>query len=172
MQLIKPAVEYKSSFLDAEKEYETEGKFRHASPGMPLEELQKDFKKYLEKSANTEKGIGLQEGYVPATALWLVDNGEFIGSLSLRHRLNENLLKMGGHIGYSIRPSARKRGYGTKILELALPIAKSLGIDKVLVTCDDDNTGSAKIIEKNGGVLENKVEHEGKLKRRYWIENK
>ena len=109
---------------------------------------------------------------MPATALWLVDNGEFIGSLSLRHRLNENLLKMGGHIGYSIRPSARKRGYGTKILELALPIAKSLGIDKVLVTCDDDNTGSAKIIEKNGGVLENKVEHEGKLKRRYWIENK
>ncbi len=171
-KLVKPSLEYKDSFLEAESEYEKEGKPRHASPTSTFRELETDFEKYLKRVSDDEKGVNMKEGYVPCTASWLVDNGKFIGSVNIRHRLNEHLRNIGGNIGYSIRPSARKNGYGTKILELALPAAKSLGIDKVLITCDDDNIGSAKIIEKNGGVLENKVEHEGKLKRRYWIENK
>ena len=138
-----------------------------------IPEVEKDFDKYLEKLANEEKGIGLKEGYVPATTLWLVNNEKFIGRVSIRHKLNDALMEYGGHIGYAIRPSERNKGYGTKILELALPLAKKLGISKALITCDDDNPGSIKIIEKNGGVLENtSVSPEGKLKRRYWIENK
>lgn len=106
---------------------------------------------------------------MPASTRWLVDDGEFIGRVSVRHQLTEKLLQEGGHIGYGIRPSKRKMGYGTKILELALPLAKSLVIDKALLTCNDENLGSQKIIEKNGGVLENKVQLPTKLERRYWI---
>jgi predicted acetyltransferase len=173
MELVKPSIEYKDSFIEGVKEYQALGdEKRFRSMDINIPEVEKDFGKYVEKLTNWSLGIGLKEGYVPATTLWLVENGEYIGTASIRHTLNEHLLTMGGHIGYGIRPSKRKMGYGTKILELTLPFAKKLGIDRVLVTCDDDNIASAKIIEKNGGMLENKVEHEGKLKRRYWIENK
>ncbi len=174
IKLVKPSIEYKDSFIEAIKEFQVgEGSTRFGYiQDMDIHEVENNFDKYLEKLKNGEKGVGLKEGYVPESILWLVDNGEFIGAASLRHKLNEKLLKMGGHIGYGIRPSKRKMGYGVKILELALVEAKKLGIAKGMVSCDDDNIASAKIIEKNGGVLENKVEHEGKLKRRYWIENK
>ena len=110
-KLVKPSADYKQSFLEAEREYEVEGKPRNASPGMLLEELEKDFEKYLEKVTNEEKGIGLKEGYVPVSMLWLVDEGEFIGSVAIRHQLSDRLMKMGGNIGYSIRPSKRKMGF-------------------------------------------------------------
>lgn len=94
----------------------------------------------------------------------------FIGKVNIRHRLNKNLLKAGGHIGYTIRPSERRKGYGTLILRLALPKAKALGIKKALITCYEDNIGSRKIIEANGGVLEDTATtNEGVVKRRYWI---
>ena len=110
----------------------------------------------------------------PATTYWLVDNGEYIGGVSIRHELNEHLKNIGGHIGYDIRPSKRQQGYGTNVLALALPKAKELGISRVLVTCNVTNTASRKIIEKNGGVLENQVPdpETGIDKLRFWIENK
>jgi len=92
-----------------------------------------------------------------------------VGVLKLRHYLNEFLEKHGGHIGYGIRPSERRKGYGDKILQLALPEAKKLGLEKVLLTCNDDNLGSISIIEKSGGILQDKIESGGKLTRRYWI---
>ena len=114
----------------------------------------------------------LKPGIVPGSDFWLIDNNEFIGGLSLRHELNENLLKIGGHIGYEIRPSKRRQGYGTEILRLGLEKAKELGLQKVLVNCDEDNIGSKKIIEHNGGVLENAIDIEGDpvKKLRYWID--
>ena len=168
IKLVKPSLKYKASFIEAVKEFEAEGK----SIYMHGEKPNDDFNKVLEKTRNYEIGKNLPADRVPQTELWLVENGKFIGWVKIRHELNKNLLKQGGHIGYAIRPSERKKGYGTKILELALPVAKNLGIEKVLLTCDDENLGSAKIIEKNGGILENKVQNEGKLKRRYWIKNK
>ena len=118
-----------------------------------------------------ENGLLLPPGWVAETVLWLVDNDIFIGRASIRHSLNEHLLKIGGHIGYFIRPSMRRRGYGKSILNLALIEAKKMGLQKVLVTCDETNTGSRKIIEANGGVLENIVENGLDMppKRRYWI---
>lgn len=93
-----------------------------------------------------------------------------MGAVNIRHRLNEKLLKTGGHIGDGIRPSERRKGYATAMLALALEECKKLGIDKVLMCCDKDNIGSAKSIVKNGGVLENEVEEEGHIEQRYWIQ--
>lgn len=165
LELVRPGIKYRKSFLSAVAEMQSEEKWQDKS----LSEIEKDFEGYIKKFEDEEKGINLPEGYVPHTRLWLVEGGEFIGQIDIRHTLNENLMNIGGHIGYTVRPSKRKMGYGTKMLEMALPIAKDLGIDRVLVTCNDNNVGSAKIIEKNGGILKNKVEHEGRLKRRYWV---
>jgi predicted acetyltransferase len=95
-----------------------------------------------------------------------------IGITHLRHRLTDPLRKEGGHIGYNIRPSERRKGYGTKILELALDKAREIGLKRVLVTCDTDNVASGKIIRKNGGVFEGESisDRSGKPVSRYWIE--
>jgi predicted acetyltransferase len=103
--------------------------------------------------------------YVPYTMRWMVDDDEFLGSISVRHRLTQLLLTWGGHIGYSVRPSARRRGHATRALGLMLPVCAQLGIDPVLVTCDVDNDGSRRAIEANGGEYEDT--REGKL--RYWL---
>lgn len=107
----------------------------------------------------------------PRRPNWLVDGGAFVGRVSIRRWLTESLLREGGHIGYDIRPSRRQQGYGTRILALALPHARLLAIERVLVTCDDNNVGSVKIIESNGGMLENvvTVDPARPPKRRYWI---
>lgn len=105
------------------------------------------------------------DGYVPDTELWWSDGEEFLGRVSIRHRLTPALLEMGGHIGYDVRPSARRRGYATAMLRDALVVARELGIDPTLVTCDVGNIGSRTVIERNGGVLED--ERAGKL--RFWV---
>jgi predicted acetyltransferase len=88
-----------------------------------------------------------------------------VGRISLRHALTPWLLEVGGHIGYAVRPSARGRGYATRALALMLPVAAAHGIDPVLITCDDTNVASRKVIEANGGVLEDN--RNGKL--RFWV---
>ncbi|MDD1477831.1 GNAT family N-acetyltransferase [Arthrobacter sp. H16F315] len=95
-----------------------------------------------------------------------MDGDAFLGSLAIRHELNDFLLNEGGHIGYSVRPSARRRGYASKALADALPVARDLGISRVLITCDEDNLGSRATIEKNGGVYEDSRNS----KRRYWAD--
>jgi predicted acetyltransferase len=85
--------------------------------------------------------------------------------LALRHRLNDKLLEVAGHIGYDVRPTARRRGHATAMLREALPHAAAIGIDQVLLTCDEDNVGSYKTIESNGGVMEDIRQG----KRRYWL---
>ena len=108
--------------------------------------------------------------WVTGTYLWMVDDepggpGEVVGRISLRHTLTPWLLEVGGHIGYAVRPSARRLGHATRALGLMLPVAAGLGISEVLVTCDDTNLASRKVIEANAGVFE---DMRGK-KLRYWI---
>lgn len=175
MELILPSVEYKDSFIEAVKEFKSDKVFPLQQgwyDGISVSELEADLDTYIEKLLRNARGEDLPAGYVPQTTYWLVDGGEFIGGVRIRHMLNDHLREIGGHIGYNIRPSKRGRGYGKKILELALPKAKELGIDRVLLTCDVDNEPSRKIIEKNGGVLENQVANPetGIDKSRFWID--
>ena len=104
-------------------------------------------------------------GYVPSTTLWWVDGDEYLGLLAIRHRLTPRLTDLGGHIGYDVKPSARRLGHATAMLAAALPVARSLGIDPALVTCDESNAGSRRVIEGNGGVLEDKRGSE----LRFWV---
>ena len=132
------------------------------SEGMPWTE-------YLEILGNESTGTNLKEGRVPATFLIAENDGNLVGRTSIRHELNNFLFNFGGHIGYGVRPSYRRQGFATEILRQSLTYIHGLGVTEVLVTCDEDNLGSIKVIESQGGVLENKVEFEGILKRRYWI---
>ncbi len=105
------------------------------------------------------------DGYVPCTTLWWVSGGEYLGRLAIRHRLTPRLREHGGHIGYDVRPSARRRGHATAMLAAGLAVAATLCIGPALVMCDEDNLGSRKVIEANGGVLAGK--HSGRL--HFWV---
>ena len=113
-----------------------------------------------------------ENGKVPDSVFFLLDEEKdrLLGAVNIRHYLNDYLLREGGHIGDGIRPSERRKGYATKMIGLALNECKRLGIDKVLITCNKDNIGSAKSIINNGGILENEIVNEdGELEQRYWI---
>lgn len=127
-----------------------------------------DFEHYLNHLELKEP----TDGRVPDSVFFLLDNekNKFLGAVNIRHYLNEILLKEGGHIGLGIRPSERRKGYATQMIALALIECKKLGINKVLITCDKSNIGSAKSILKNGGKLENEfVNSDGDIEQRYWI---
>ncbi|MEP7192666.1 MAG: GNAT family N-acetyltransferase [Actinomycetota bacterium] len=126
---------------------------------------------YLERVERERLGVDLREGWVPSTFLMAEVEGQIVGRVSIRHELNTYLAQFGGHIGYGVRPGFRRRGYATDILRQSLAVAASIGLDRVLVTCDVDNVGSAGTIERCGGVLENVVLVEGSVpRRRYWVE--
>jgi predicted acetyltransferase len=118
----------------------------------------------------SDNRIPAGEGRVHATHWWVVEDDTYLGAISLRHALNDFLQRAGGHIGYGIRPSARGRGLAAWALQAVLPEARALGIDRVLVTCDDTNLASARTIEKSGGVLEDVRDTELGRTRRYWIQ--
>lgn len=124
---------------------------------------------YLEILCDEAMGHNLKEGRVPATFLIADNEGSLVGRASIRHELNEYLFNIGGHIGYGVRPNFRRQGFASEILRQSLNYIYELGVTQALVTCDDDNLGSLKVIESQGGVLENKVDVKGILKRRYWI---
>jgi predicted acetyltransferase len=131
------------------------------------------FARYLELLEQCARGEHLPPGHVPSTFLFAFDGSRIVGRVTIRHALNDFLLRLGGHIGYVVVPEFRRRGHATAMLRQSLQIAnRELGLDRVLVTCDDDNVGSIRTIEKNGGVLENVVIGPDLLKpkRRYWID--
>ena len=124
------------------------------------------FAAWVQRLLDAEGGQGVRDGWVAASARWVVRNGEIVGVIALRHELNDHLLHVeGGHIGYAVAPHARRQGVASEALRLALLDAAGMGINPVLVTCDDDNVASAGVIEKAGGVLEDVRDGT----RRYWI---
>lgn len=128
------------------------------------------FSAMLKKWREDEKGIPKSNEFVPATLYFLIDkSGRILGGIHFRHYLNDRLRHCGGHLGYGIRKSERKKGYAHEMLKLLLEELKRLDLDKLLITCDDDNIGSSKTIESCNGILQNKVIVENKLTRRYWI---
>jgi predicted acetyltransferase len=169
--LLTPDVKLKDSFLAAMAEFADEGRTGDGSGiGRDLEqwsdrwETDDGFAAYVaEKVAERESVI--YEDWVLCTNLWWVDGQEYIGRMSIRHELNDWLREVGGHIGYDVRRSRRGEGHATAMLREALAVAHDLGIEQALLTCDDDNLASRKVIERNGGVLEDL--RRGKL--RYWV---
>lgn len=118
---------------------------------------------------NGDTRVPPEPGRVHADYWWLVEDGEVLGAISLRHELNDFLLRAGGHIGYGVRPSARRRGLARWALAQVLDHARQLGLERVLVTCEDTNVASARTIESAGGVLEDVRETELGHTRRYWV---
>jgi predicted acetyltransferase len=164
--LSEPSMLYKESFLEAVREFQTEGR----NLELDYRDLSTNFRHYLQ--GWYDRKANPRPGRVPESTFWLIDRETFIGRVAVRHVLNDGLLQLGGHIGYEIRPTKRRQGYGKTILRLGLEQAKAIGISRALVTCDDTNVGSAKIIEANGGKLENIVLLAGRdvATRRYWID--
>lgn len=171
LQLIKLTEEYKDALIEMIDEWTLDQKLNHTnhSPFAIFRNDCHDFAHYL---ADIDHPDG-QEGFVPNSVFFCLDRDRdrLIGAVNIRHVLNDELLFTGGHIGDGIRPSERRKGYGTAMLSLALEECRKLGISKVLITCDKDNIGSAKAIQRNGGVLENEVRNEeGELEQRYWVD--
>ncbi len=131
------------------------------------------FAGYISLLDARSRGERLTGRLVPSTFLVAEVDGTLVGRVSIRHELNDFLAQWGGHVGYGVRPAFRRRGHATEILRQALGVARAAGVERVLVTCDDDNIGSARVIEICGGVLENVVpgeEGSPTPKRRYWID--
>lgn len=126
----------------------------------------------VETFAMQSRGEGLEKGWVPGTTLFLVHEGRMLGVANLRHRLTDHLLRFGGHVGFSVRPSERCKGHATRLLEEVKEYARgNLGIERLLVTCDAANVASARVIDKCGGVFEGESFYEPIQRsiRRYWI---
>ncbi|TQK44589.1 putative acetyltransferase [Streptomyces sp. SLBN-118] len=171
-QLVTPEVRFRVSFVEAMREDVARGEFFGDTLIRELREYggtwhePDGFARYVAAIREEELEEGRRpEGFVPASWYWYVDGGTYLGRIQIRHRLTPFLREAGGHIGYGVRPGARRKGYATAMLRDALPCARSLGLDRVLLTCDTTNTASRKVIEANHGILED--ERGGK--RRYWI---
>lgn len=131
-----------------------------------------DFNEHLRILKIRFDGANLLPGRVPDSMLYAFYNGVIVGRSSIRHELNDHLMNIGGHVGYAVATSYRNKGIATEILKQSKIYCKNvLRLTRVLVTCDEDNLGSIKTIEKNGGVFENKVMNTGKKvhTNRYWI---
>ena len=166
LALVRPHIKFEQSWKTALDEFAScniSGFWN--IPGSP-----DDIKKYIERTKMQAHGLDLPTGFVPASTFWLVRNQAFIGHLQIRHELTDFLKRIGGHVGYAIRPSMWRKGYGTQILTLGLVRAQELGLNRVLVTCDETNIASKKIIESHGGVLEGKTVGIEIPKLRYWID--
>ena len=163
--LIVPTEELRAELLEMAREYSAAGEDRYR-------DVLDDPPAYIRSLSDGARGIGLPPGRVPHSTFWLASGRRLIGRSSIRHRLTADLAYEGGHIGYDIRPRERRKGYGTLILRLTLVEARRLGLQRVLLTCDTGNTASAKIIETNGGILQDTVvsKRSGELISRYWIE--
>ena len=173
VKLIKLTKEYYPQLADmiAEWRLDQEINQTNRSPWAIFKNDYHDFDHYLENLEIKEP----TDGKVPDSVFFLldVDRNILLGAVNIRHRLNDHLLRFGGHIGDGIRPSERRKGYATEMIRLALIECKKLGIDRVLMVCDQSNIGSAKSILKNGGVLENElVDEKGNIQQRYWIDIK
>jgi predicted acetyltransferase len=174
-QLVEPTTALAASYRSAMADFAAEGRGStddDSALGRQLREFgaqwqtEEGFEQFL--AALRAEGDTSQPpppNWVHSSTYWWAEGSEFLGAIRIRHRLTSHLLEHGGHIGYDVTPKARRRGHGTAMLRAALPVAAGLGIERALITCDVDNLGSRKVIEANGGVLED--ERSGML--RFWV---
>ena len=174
-ELITPHARLMRSYLEAMREFEAEGRGVMGDNTMLGSDIRNNkatwstpdgFAAYVDWLV----GQALEDsprptGYVPSTTLWWVEGDDYLGRLAIRHRLTPSLLEAGGHIGYDIRPTARRRGHATAMLREGLAAAYDLGVNPALLTCEVTNVASRRVIEINGGQLED--QRGGKF--RFWI---
>lgn len=167
MTLVVPTTERHREWLEVVGEFGGEHVAGGAFFGVTAEELADPatFAAWVDDALASEREERVPDGFVASTVRWVEQDGRLVGLVHLRHELNATLLQEGGHIGYAVRPTARRRGVATAALAAVLVLARARGIERALVTCDDDNVASARTIETNAGVLEDVRDG----KRRYWI---
>lgn len=172
IRLVEPSQALHASWLASMREFDGAVLHGYSTFGFEVDELASDagFDRWLERER--QQNLRALDGFVPATAWWIVDDAEpatVLGSIHLRHELNDWLLAEGGHIGYGIRPAARGRGVARTALQLVLERAAAMGIERVLVCCEDNAPSRATILGA-GGVLEDiRTGQDGGRVERYWI---
>ncbi|MGZ9935691.1 GNAT family N-acetyltransferase [Streptomyces sp. NC-S4] len=171
-ELISPTPRLHASWLAAQREWGPDAHLDGGGLGSDDEvDTPEGFAAWVERlHRQSDRTLPVDHGRVHATYWWIAEGDTYLGAIDLRHYLNGFLLDAGGHIGYSVRPSARRRGLATWALAAVLHEARVLGMDRVLLTCDPDNEASVRTIEGNGGVLEDTRETLIGPKRRYWID--
>lgn len=151
-RLVKPDVCYKHSFLEFVRDVKLTG---YESYELYVK-AEIDFEEFVKDLDDSSKNINVTEGWPPCSSFWLVDPfDEVIGVIRIRHYVNSEFLQMIGHIGYEIKSNKRRRGYGNKLFELGLVEAKNIGLQTILVTCDEENIGSQSIILNAAGKYMN-----------------
>lgn len=171
-KLAKPDLIFEESYLEALAEYQAEGRYEFLDPAA----IKADFGKFITDINN--KDLHMHKPFedwaepVPETAIWLVKEHKYIGSINIRHRLNWHLEKWGGHANFNIRPSMRGKGFGKKLLQKAMPAMAHLGIDRALLTPEPDNPAAIRVIEFCHGELEDETTATDKFpaRRRYWLD--
>lgn len=169
IKLVLPDLKYKSAYKKMMKNWR-----KNSAEVIPwfLKENYSDFPAIVKKFSDYSNNVNVPDEYVPSTTFWALKDKNLIGAVNIRHYLNDKFSAYFGHIGYAVKPEERQKGYGTKILKLALNECKKLNLKKVLICCQKDNTASAKVILNNNGVLENEILNitADKIIQRYWIE--
>ncbi|MGK0534280.1 GNAT family N-acetyltransferase [Bacillus sp. 'calajunan'] len=169
VSLLTPTIDLQEEYLDFYNEWKDSGE---TMIPWVISKDPSNFPAMIQELLDAHNGINLPESWVPDSTYWLVtDENKIVGAVNIRHSLTEHLFNAGGHIGYGIRPSERRKGYATKLLELSLEKTKELNITKALVVCDEVNTASKKTILHNGGLRDDDfIEEDGNVVRRFWIE--
>ncbi len=166
--LVRPDYSHKEMILDYKAEFIRNNEEMHGTAALGKINT---FEQWYDELIQNSSEETVMDEWVPATTLLGIDeNGRLVGFIDIRHRLNDYLAVYGGHIGYSVRKSERRKGYAHRMLMQALPLCKELELDKVLITCDSDNIASANTIKSRGGVFESEViDEDGIPLQRYWI---
>ena len=167
--LVIPSMEHKQAYNEMLLDFEKTENSIHPTAIRPKG---MDYINWLRNLETYKRSVTCPSQFAPSDTYFLVNNyNKIFGAITIRHYLNEELLKFGGHIGYGIRPSERRKGYANVMLKMALKNCVNLGIKQVLITCNKGNIASEKTIISNGGVLENELmEENGNTVQRYWVE--
>ncbi|KMJ59956.1 GCN5 family acetyltransferase [Bacillus sp. LL01] len=169
LTLVKPTTSLETAYLSFYQEWK-----ESKEPMVPwvISKDPSSFEEMVKERLNSEKGIGLPEGWIPDSTFWLLreEDQMILGVVNIRHQLTKTLMNAGGHIGYGIRPSERKKGYATKLLALSIEKTRELGVKDILVVCNEINEASRKTIMNNGGQKDKDfIEEDGNVVQRFWI---